>query len=106
LPKVLIMKSFFELVLFLTHFIPSLILLSFALNLYVLMIFWILNRKRRRGRVEVIQREFAARFTSNDLPDVITQIPVYNEFNVVERVMRAAAAMDYPAGRHSLQVLD
>jgi cellulose synthase/poly-beta-1,6-N-acetylglucosamine synthase-like glycosyltransferase len=100
------MKSFFELVLFLTHFIPSLVLLAFALNLYVLMIFWVINRKRRNGRVEAIQKAFKERFTHDDLPAVVTQIPVYNEFNVVERVMRAAAVMEYPKGRHVLQVLD
>lgn len=95
-----------ELALFLAHFIPTLVLLAFALNLYVLMFFWVLNRRRRHRRVEVIQEQFRKRFTLDDLPEVVTQIPVYNEYNVVERVMRAAAAMEYPAGKHSIQVLD
>lgn len=38
-------------------------------------------------------------------PDVVTQLPLYNEANVAGRVMRAAASMAYP-GRHSIQVLD
>ncbi len=38
-------------------------------------------------------------------PDVVTQLPLYNEANVAARVMRAAAAMEYP-GRHLIQVLD
>jgi cellulose synthase/poly-beta-1,6-N-acetylglucosamine synthase-like glycosyltransferase len=100
------MRPILELALYLAHFVPSMILLSFALNLYVLMFFWFLNRNKRRGRIEAIQAEFSRRFTEDDLPHVVTQIPVYNEVNVVERVMRAAAAMDYPAGRHTLQVLD
>lgn len=100
------MNAAVELALYLAHLVPSLLLLSFALNLYVLMFFWLLNRKKRRGRIEAIHDEFARRFTADDLPQVVTQIPVYNEVNVVERVMRAAAAMTYPAGRHAIQVLD
>jgi len=38
-------------------------------------------------------------------PDVLTQIPMYNEANVAERAIRAAASMRYP-GRHVIQVLD
>lgn len=100
------MNQIFELVLYLGHIIPSIILLCFALNLYVLMFFWFLNRKRRKNRIEVVRKEFDRRFTLDDLPHVVTQIPVYNEANVVERVMRAAATMNYPAGRHTIQVLD
>lgn len=100
------MRQIIELVLYLAHLIPSIVLLSFALNLYVLMFFWLLNRKKRRGRIDAIRAEFDRRFTVADLPHVVTQIPVYNEMNVVERVMRAAVAMDYPAGRHTVQVLD
>jgi len=39
-------------------------------------------------------------------PRVTTQIPVYNELNVVERVIRAAADMEYPNSLHEVQVLD
>jgi len=38
-------------------------------------------------------------------PDVISQLPIYNEANVAGRVMRAVAGMKYP-GRHLIQVLD
>jgi cellulose synthase/poly-beta-1,6-N-acetylglucosamine synthase-like glycosyltransferase len=39
-------------------------------------------------------------------PRVTVQLPVYNELNVVERIIDAAAALDYPAGRLQIQVLD
>lgn len=38
-------------------------------------------------------------------PDVVTQLPLYNEANVAERVIRAVASMEYP-GLHTVQVLD
>jgi hypothetical protein len=39
-------------------------------------------------------------------PDVTIQLPVYNEKYVVERLIDAVAAMDYPRDRLEIQVLD
>jgi cellulose synthase/poly-beta-1,6-N-acetylglucosamine synthase-like glycosyltransferase len=39
-------------------------------------------------------------------PLVTVQLPVYNEPNVVERLLDAAAALDYPRERLRIQVLD
>lgn len=41
-----------------------------------------------------------------DLPRVTVQLPVYNELYVVERLIDAAANLDYPAGSLQIQVLD
>ena len=41
-----------------------------------------------------------------DLPFVTVQLPIYNEQYVVERLIDAAAHLDYPAGRLEIQVLD
>jgi cellulose synthase/poly-beta-1,6-N-acetylglucosamine synthase-like glycosyltransferase len=40
------------------------------------------------------------------LPPVTVQVPVYNEFHVVERVIDALAALDYPRDRLQIQILD
>lgn len=40
------------------------------------------------------------------LPAVTVQLPVYNEIYVVERLIRAACALDYPADRLEIQILD
>lgn len=42
----------------------------------------------------------------NNLPLVTIQIPVYNERHVIERVIDAVAALDYPSERLQIQVLD
>jgi cellulose synthase/poly-beta-1,6-N-acetylglucosamine synthase-like glycosyltransferase len=39
-------------------------------------------------------------------PLVAVQLPVYNEQHVIERLIDAAAALDYPANRLEIQVLD
>ena len=41
-----------------------------------------------------------------DLPRVLVQIPVYNEHLVVERALTAAAALDWPRDRLTIQLLD
>lgn len=40
------------------------------------------------------------------LPPVTVQVPLYNEFHVVERVIDAVAALDYPRDRLQIQILD
>jgi cellulose synthase/poly-beta-1,6-N-acetylglucosamine synthase-like glycosyltransferase len=41
-----------------------------------------------------------------DLPLVTVQLPIYNEREVVERLIAAACALDYPKDRLQIQVLD
>jgi cellulose synthase/poly-beta-1,6-N-acetylglucosamine synthase-like glycosyltransferase len=40
------------------------------------------------------------------LPTVTVQVPVYNELHVVERLIDAVAALDYPRDRLHIQILD
>ena len=42
----------------------------------------------------------------SDPPRVLVQLPVFNERYVVERLIRAVAALDYPRSRLAVQVLD
>jgi cellulose synthase/poly-beta-1,6-N-acetylglucosamine synthase-like glycosyltransferase len=51
-------------------------------------------------------RQFYAKNGRDRLPVVTTQLPVFNEANVIERLIRSVCAMEYPAGRHEIQVLD
>jgi len=59
-----------------------------------------------------LHRKAQARPTPADLPDmkdwpmVTIQLPLYNERYVAERLIRAAAALDYPPERLQIQVLD
>lgn len=42
----------------------------------------------------------------HNLPFVTIQIPVYNEKYVIERLLSSLGALDYPAGKFEIQVLD
>jgi cellulose synthase/poly-beta-1,6-N-acetylglucosamine synthase-like glycosyltransferase len=46
------------------------------------------------------------RFARAELPVVTVQLPLFNERYVVERLIRAVCALDYPADRLEIQVLD
>jgi len=84
--------------------ICSLLLLVYGLNTCV--VIGLFLRKRRALReASGIERGVDA-IDEADFPLVTTQIPLFNEFNVAERVIRTVAAMDYPKHRHEIQVLD
>ena len=42
----------------------------------------------------------------DEVPDVLVQLPLYNEASVAARVIRAAASLDWPCERLHVQVLD
>lgn len=96
-----------DLLIIIVYFIASLFLFSYGMNCYVMV--WLYLRTFRKGSAinAAIEHDQKAIWESPEtLPKVTTQIPLYNELNVAERVMRAAAGMDYPPGRHEVQVLD
>jgi len=78
----------------------------YGLHLYVLLI---LFRRRvdpiRKRQAEIIEKFVSGR-SADAWPGVTTQIPIYNEADVVERIILAIADMDYPKGFHEIQVLD
>ncbi len=86
----------------------SLAMLGYGLKAYYVV--WIFARKAKSVRwlARLRERRFRKRIDEGrvEFPVVTTQIPIYNELNVAERVMRAVAAMDYPIDRHEIQVLD
>jgi cellulose synthase/poly-beta-1,6-N-acetylglucosamine synthase-like glycosyltransferase len=84
----------------------ALILTFYAWNsLYLLGLAW---RKRREKRAQAAQAAPAepARPPRVDWPVVTVQLPIYNEYNTVERLLDAAAGLDYPREQFEIQVLD
>jgi len=84
----------------------SLVLAVYGLHLYVLVFLF-----RRRSTSQVAEQRATIEKYRRETPDdawpvVTSQIPIYNEADVAVRVMNAVAAMEYPAGKHEIQVLD
>lgn len=78
----------------------------YGFHLYLLM--FLAQRKRRKVRQSQQKSisEYQQRTAEDSWPTVTTQIPLYNELSVARRVIEAAARMDYPTGKHEVQVLD
>ena len=72
-----------------------------GLFIYGLNCYWLLGvflKKKRRETLydkKVIQH-FYKHHSLEFLPHVTTQLPVYNEANVVERIIHSVCAMEYP----------
>jgi cellulose synthase/poly-beta-1,6-N-acetylglucosamine synthase-like glycosyltransferase len=73
------------------------ILLCYGLNCYWMTFLYLYHFKNRPQATPI-----------NDplTYSVTTQIPVYNENNVIERVVQAVCAMDWPKSHHQIQILD
>ncbi len=88
------------------YLIPTVGLMAYGLNCYV-MIFLFYRRVRQANAArQQMVAEMGDVLTRADLPVVTTQIAIYNEINVAERVLRAVCAMRYPQAKHEIQVLD
>jgi cellulose synthase/poly-beta-1,6-N-acetylglucosamine synthase-like glycosyltransferase len=88
------------------YWLAALLLQVYGLNCYIMIVlFWRRRRERAREEQAILSR-FAQTRGDDDLPVVTTQLPIFNECNVVERLMQAACAFDYPPGKHEIQVLD
>ncbi len=65
---------------------------------------------RHKAKALLGDRELVSRFWANGnhdrLPPVTVQLPIYNERYVVERLIDAAARLDYPRHLLEIQVLD
>jgi cellulose synthase/poly-beta-1,6-N-acetylglucosamine synthase-like glycosyltransferase len=82
------------------------ILTFYGINCHVMIFLF----KRRLNQCLEDDRRLLDRFYREQevqqLPVVTSQLPIYNEMNVAERVIDAVAAFDYPKEKHEIQVLD
>ncbi len=100
------MVDFFPGIFVVGYFLAAALMMIYGFNCYVMIFLFKQGRRMAEERRRNVLTEFGDLHDRDDLPNVTTQIPVYNEFNVVERIMWAACSMDYPQGKHEIQILD
>jgi len=100
------MIGIFKDVVFVVYLIAAGGLICYGLNCYIMVYLFTKNRRLAAVNRDSIRRRFNNRMSRDILPMVTTQVPIYNEYNVAERVMRAVCAMEYPLNRHEIQILD
>ncbi|MEM0965398.1 MAG: glycosyltransferase [Verrucomicrobiota bacterium] len=99
--------NIFEWFLASVYLLAGCLLFLYGLNCYWQVFFFLRGRaflERQDQRAREVEEKLWR--DESSLPVVTTQIPLYNEFNVAERIMRAVASIDYPLERHQIQVLD
>jgi cellulose synthase/poly-beta-1,6-N-acetylglucosamine synthase-like glycosyltransferase len=79
-------------------YVASIVALA-AYGLYGFLTLWLFLR-HRRSSLPVPPAQTAT------LPSVTVQLPIYNERDVIQRLIDAVAAFDYPRDRLEIQVLD
>jgi cellulose synthase/poly-beta-1,6-N-acetylglucosamine synthase-like glycosyltransferase len=93
-------------VVFVLFGVSTLALTMYGLHMYALMFLAIRRARPVRQRQRRLVDEFLRDRGEDDWPVVTTQIPIYNEGAVAARIIEAVAGIDYPHGRHEIQVLD
>lgn len=81
------------------YFAVLLVLAIFGMHRYLMVYLYYRYRHRRPNTSDLSALE-------TELPTVTVQLPVFNELYVVERLIDAVAAFDYPSERLQIQVLD
>jgi cellulose synthase/poly-beta-1,6-N-acetylglucosamine synthase-like glycosyltransferase len=82
------------------------VLCAFLLSVYGLnnlALTWLYLRQRHQPRCQPSKQPTE---DAKSLPFVTVQLPIYNELHTVERLLGAAAALDYPRDRLEIQLLD
>ncbi len=100
------MESFSSTIALCVYALSACGLLIYGLNCYVMVYLFLRHRDSATQRLKEVADQFGHLADSPVAPGVTTQIAIYNELNVAERVIRAVCAMEYPEGLHEIQVLD
>jgi cellulose synthase/poly-beta-1,6-N-acetylglucosamine synthase-like glycosyltransferase len=88
------------------YIICSAVLLAYGVQCYVLTFLFLRKRKSVVGAQDEKMKFYYGVSDESQYPNVVTQLPMYNEKEVAIRVIDAVAAMDYPKSRHEIQILD
>ncbi|MEM1157135.1 MAG: glycosyltransferase [Verrucomicrobiota bacterium] len=88
------------------HLLLACLLALYALHSYAIIGMLLIFRARESDKRQTSREKGCHWIAAHGWPEVVTQLPIYNEQHVARRIITAAAEMDYPAGRHIVQVLD
>ncbi|MDI6765210.1 MAG: glycosyltransferase family 2 protein [Bacteroidota bacterium] len=79
-----------------TYFFSLSILFLFGSSGFVMIFYYLKHRDKKHESAGELK----------EFPEVTIQLPVYNEYYVVDRLLKAACAIDYPKEKIEFQVLD
>jgi len=80
--------------------------MMYGLHCYAML--WFFYRRQKRSRAEISKKveDFYINTKQEDIPFVTIQLPVYNESEVILRLIESASNIDYPKDKFEIQVVD
>ena len=93
--------NWFDRLILLPYFIVLVFLASYGVHRYVLV--WMYYRNHKKASYSDQPPRF---FAPEELPTITIQLPMFNEQFVVDRLVDAVCAMEYPREKLEIQVLD
>ena len=100
------MNTFLLYAMFVVYVIAGVGLVIYGFSCYYSIYLFLKNSRHTRLTDRKNILKFYREHSINELPQVTTQLPVFNEANCVERLLEAVCAIDYPKDKHEIQVLD
>ena len=91
---------------FVVYVIAGVGLVIYGFSCYYSIYLFLKNSRKTRLSDRKAILKYYREHSMADLPQVTTQLPVFNEANCVERLLEAVCAIDYPKDKHEIQVLD
>jgi cellulose synthase/poly-beta-1,6-N-acetylglucosamine synthase-like glycosyltransferase len=88
------------------YLICSMLLHVYGINSYIMIGLYLRSRKARLREDRDLLASQTRALSDADLPVVTTQLPIYNEKLVLERLLKAVVAFDYPRDKHEIQLVD
>ncbi|HJO94961.1 MAG TPA: glycosyltransferase [Victivallales bacterium] len=100
------MHQFFMVTSLTVYIVASIFLMIYGLHLYLMIGLFYRRQKKCRKKINELIKDFYENKDFNELPIVTVQLPVYNEGEIVKRLMRSAVEIDYPKDKFEVQVID
>ncbi|MBF0246122.1 MAG: glycosyltransferase [Planctomycetes bacterium] len=88
------------------YIVCSLLLMVYGLHCYLMLFLFLVRQKHSRAQLHLQIETYNSDCPTTARPLVTIQLPIYNEAEVVERLLESAAAVDYPRDRLEIQVVD
>ncbi|MEE9603947.1 MAG: glycosyltransferase [Candidatus Scalindua sp.] len=100
------MDKVFLIIILIFYCPAALWLFLYGLNNYYMIFLFLRRVKKESSSNREFLKQFWSTHSKDKLPKVTTQLPVYNERHVVERLIKAVVNIDYPKELHEIQLLD
>lgn len=96
----------YQLIILFLYSVTTLVMTIYSIHYYILVFLNLPKQKGNRKDLNKIIEEYHLSKNEKDYPVVTIQLPVYNEIDVIERLLTTVVKVDYPHDKLEVQILD